>query len=258
MAKYKVIIFGELPIATKVAEWVRNNPRLELVGGVVQNKDAHNYDPWPDVPMFEAWCNKENVHIFQLNELLDAFEVGEVDLGLFCRYGKIVKSEIISLFKTGIINMHGALLPEFAGCYGCNFSIMFGNGKGGGTLHWVDAGIDTGDIIRRCEFDILSSDTAFDVFQKTEVVLYENMIDIVMPILEGNYTEPYIKQQELINKGYAYRYFKLGSIHDYKEITLSMDEEEITKIIRACDFPGHEPAWILDSEGKKIYLRYHF
>lgn len=258
MKKYKIIIFGELPIATKVAEWVISSPELELIGGVLQNKNAHNRDPWPDVPLFETWCNEKNIHLFTLDELLDTFEVGEIDLGLFCRYGKIVKGEIISLFKLGIINMHGALLPEFGGCYGSNFSVMFGDGKGGGTLHWVDTGIDTGDIIRRCEFDIFPDDTAFDVFQKTEVVLFENMIDIVLPILKGVYTEPYIKQQELIDKGYEHRYFKLGSIHDYKQITQDMDEEEITKIIRACDFPGHEPAWILDNNGKKIYLRYHY
>lgn len=258
MKKFKIIIFGELPIATKVAQWIKDNPELELVGGVLHNKSPHNYDPWSDVPMFETWCRKENVRLFTLETLLDTFEAGEIDLGIFCRYGKIVKSEIISLFKIGIINMHGGLLPEFGGCYNSNFSVLFGCDKGGGTLHWVDAGIDTGDIIRRCEFDILPQDTAYDVFQKTEIVLYENMIDIILPILKGTYTDPYIKQQELIDKGYGYRYFKLGSIHEYKQITLDMDEEEIMRIIRACDFPGHEPAWILDNCGKKIYLRYHY
>lgn len=258
MKKYKIIIFGDLPIATKVAEWVRNRSELELVGGVQQNKNAHNHDPWPDVPMFADWCNKENIRLFELDELLDTFEVGEVDLGLSCRYGKIVKNDIISLFKIGIINMHGGLLPEFGGCYSSNFSVIFGNGKGGGTLHWIDTGIDTGEIIKRCEFDILPNDTAFDVFQKTEVVLYENIIDIIIPILKGTYAEPYINQQELIDKGYEHRYFKLGSIHAYKQITLDMDAEEISKVIRACDFPGYEPAWILDKHGKKIYLRYHF
>lgn len=40
--------------------------------------------------------------------------------------------------------------------------------------------------------DILPDDTAFDVFQKTKVALYENMMDIIMPILKGTYTQPYI------------------------------------------------------------------
>lgn len=37
-----------------------------------------------------------------------------------------------------------------------------------------------------------------------------------------------------------------------------MTEKEIELRVRAFDFPGYEPAYFLDSNGKKVYLRYHF
>lgn len=257
MHKYKMIVFGDLPIASKVAGWVLKQPQLELLGAVLSNPNAHNHDPWQDVPMFEDFCNKEQVPLYTLDGLKSSFTEGEIDLGLFCRFSKIVKRDIISLFRLGIINMHGGLLPEFAGPYSSNYSVLFGSKKGGGTLHWVDEGIDTGDIIKRCEFEILSDDTGFSVFQKTQEALYENMVKVIMPILRGEW-KGYTKQKILLEQGYGHRYFKLGSLEEYKEIKKDMSEEEASRVIRACDFPGYEPAWVKDKNGKKIYLRYHY
>lgn len=254
MEKKKIVVFGDLPIATKVVQWIGNVEELELIGCVVSKPDAHNNDPWKDTPMLKEYCEENHIKVFQNSiELKELYEAKELDLGLSCRFSKILKKDIIDLFRIGIINMHGGLLPEFGGPYSCNYSILFGEGKGGGTLHWIDENIDTGDIIRRCEFDILPDDTAYDVFQKTQCALYENLIEVILPIINGDMSD-FISQQELINNGYAHRYFKLNSIEEYKEIDLNDSKENILKVVRAFDFPGYEPAYFV-VEGKKIYLR---
>lgn len=253
MGKYQIIIFGDLPIASKVAEWILEQDELELLGGVLSNPQAHNNDPW-DIPMFGEYCIENGIRLLTMEELKTEFCKGEISLGLSCRFGKIIKQDVIDLFQFGIINMHGGLLPEFAGPYSCNYSILFGNGKGGGTLHWIDSGIDTGDIIRRCEFDIISTDTAFTVFQKTQIALLENMKEVILPILHKK-IKTYTNQEELKAMGYEHHYFKKGSIDEYKCINLNrVSDEELVKIVRACDFPGYEPAYFIVN-GTKIYLR---
>lgn len=253
MEKKKIVIFGDLPIATKVAMGIKKMDGVELLGVVIGNDNPHNNDPWKDVECLEEYAKKNNIKIFTMGELKDNFERFSLDLGLLCRFSRIVKDDIISLFKFGMINMHGGLLPEFAGLYSCNYSILFGSKYGGGTLHFVDKGIDTGNVIKRCEFKITDDDTGFTVFQKTQKVLYEGMMEIIPLVLNAKIES--IPMQQLIEKGYESRYFNKKSINLYKEV--SKDElftEKGMRKIRAFDFPGYEPAYCI-IDGKKIYLR---
>ena len=131
---------------------------------------------------------------------------------------------------------------------------MCGNKTGGGTIHFIDEGIDTGAVIRRCEFNINENDTAYDLFQKTQKVLYENLKEILMKIdndekLQTKTLEEYIKE------GHINRYFNKKSLEGKKEIEIKdLNKKEALLKIRAFDFPGYEPAFV-KINGKKIYLR---
>ncbi|MCM1048300.1 MAG: hypothetical protein NC433_07740 [Clostridiales bacterium] len=249
----KIVVFGDLPIATKVCMWIKEESSLELIACVSSNPKAHNNDPWEDIPMLGDYCKANNILLYSYDDFKANYSKKSLDLGLCCRYNKIIKKTEIDIFKKGIINMHGGLLPEFAGSYSCNYSVLFNSKIGGGTLHWIDEGIDTGDIIRRCEFQIENDDTGYTVFQKTQKVLYENMIEIILPILNGEITE-FIAQKELLDKGYEHHYFDLKSIGRYKKINLSDSQDIIMRTVRAFDFPGYEPAYI-ECGSSKFYLR---
>ena len=83
-------------------------------------------------------------------------------------------------------------------------------------------------------------DTGYSVFQKTQLALYNNMVEYF---------------NERISKGYKHRYFNKKSILDYKEINNSdFETGDILYKIRAFDFPGYEPAYY-KFNGKKIYMR---
>lgn len=253
--KWNIVVFGDLPIASKVCEYILEQDELNLVGCVLSNPNAHNNDPWLDTPMLEDFCHNNNIKIFTLNELSALND--KLDLGLVCRFSKILKKKTIDLFDVGMINMHGGLLPEFAGPYSCNFSILYGSKMGGGTLHWIDEGIDTGDIIRRCEFVIEDKDTGYTVFQKTQIALCENMKEIIIPILKRQISG-YIDQNELIRQeGVERRYFKLGSIEQYKEIKPDDSEELMLRKVRAFDFPGYKPAYKIINDNI-VYLRMNY
>lgn len=245
-------VFGDLPIATKIVQYVLSNAEINLSAVIIGNESLHNNDPWLDTPCLVDFCMENGIETISLNEFNSKFLCGELDLGLACRFSKIIKKETIDVFKLGIINMHGGLLPEFAGLYSCNMSILYGAKRGGGTLHYIDERIDTGDILRRCEFDITEEDTGYTVFQKTQMSLYENMIDIIPQVLHA--TIKAIPMSTLLDKGLIARYFDKKSIFKYKEIRLDMSQEEIVRIVRAFDFPGYEPAFI-KINGEKIYMR---
>lgn len=227
----KVIVFGDLPIATKIVQYLEKMKDVEI-GVVIGNERPHNNDPWKDVPLLIDYCLENNIEMYSMEGLLETYKPGELCLGLSCRFSKIIKQPVINLFDNGIINMHGGLLPEFAGLCSVNQTLIHNSKLGGGTLHYIDEGIDTGDIIRRCEFEIEDNDTAYSVFQKTQVVLEKNLEEI-------NYNKKDLEK---------FRCLELKK----------MTEKEIELRVRAFDFPGYEPAYFLDSNGKKVYLRYHF
>jgi aminopeptidase-like protein/methionyl-tRNA formyltransferase/RimJ/RimL family protein N-acetyltransferase len=64
----------------------------------------------------------------------------------------IIKQSTIDLFGGKIVNLHETRLPQNRGGGGCSWQILRGNKLGACTLHLVDAGIDSGDIIMTKEF----------------------------------------------------------------------------------------------------------
>lgn len=253
MSKYKVIVFGDLPIATKVVIDLKKMQDIDLVGVVVGNNNPNNNDPWFDIPCLFEYAKNNDVPVLKLEELPTMFEINEIDLGLSCRFSRIIKSNIISLFNKGIVNMHGGLLPEFGGLYSANYSILFKSKIGGGTLHYIDKGIDTGDILRRCEFEITDDDTGLTVFQKTQEALFKNLIEIIPSVLDGSIKSKPIS--EYVKKGYPSRYFNKNSILEYKKISKQeLEDGSFIYKVRAFDFGDYEPAYIKVND-KKVYLR---
>lgn len=252
----KVIIFGDLPIATKIVMFLEKMTDVE-VGVVIGNEMPHNDDPWEDVPLLIEYCKEKNIECYTLTEISQQFEKNELTLGLSCRFSKIIKPDVIERFQHGVINMHGGLLPEFAGLCSVNHTILSGSNVGGGTLHYIDEGIDTGEIIRRCEIPVLPEDTAYDLFQKTQIVLEENMEAILPRALEGKL--PIVSRDELAGNGHVSHYYDKKDLELFRQIDLNaLDHDEIDRRIRGFDFPGYEPAYIVNKNGRKVYLRYNY
>lgn len=72
------------------------------------------------------------------------------DLIISVRFGQILKENVIQIPRLGVINLHSGLLPEYRGVLATFWSLLYGSGEYGYTLHRItDAGIDTGDMIER-------------------------------------------------------------------------------------------------------------
>lgn len=250
---HKIVVFGDLPIATKVSQWILGQDDMVLAGVVIGNENPNNNDPWPDTPLLADFAEENGVDRIILSEIPDRFAEGELDLGLLCRFSKIIKQDVIDAFRLGVINMHGGLLPEFAGLYSCNHEILCASPIGGGTLHYVDAGIDSGDVLARLEFPIEECDTGYSVFQKTQIVLYEGMISLIPDVLTGKAVG--VPLSNYAAAGRPQRYFNARSLEGEKTVDFkAMTDEEIARRVRAFDFPGHEPAYVF-VDGRKVYLR---
>ena len=97
-------------------------------------------------------------------EILDILKEAETDMVVLAGYLKILDPEIINAYKKRIINIHPALLPKFGGrdMYGLNVHksvINAGEKESGATVHYVDEGVDTGEIILQKKVPVMPGDT---------------------------------------------------------------------------------------------------
>lgn len=81
------------------------------------------------------------------------------DLGVSLAGSHIFTQDEIDRARLGIVNLHLAPLPEYRGRYSAGHALRNGEKEYGVTLHYVDAGIDTGPIIAARRFGIAKHET---------------------------------------------------------------------------------------------------
>ncbi len=89
-------------------------------------------------------------------ETLKKYDVGLV---LLAGYMKLVTPVIVDEFRNKIINIHPALLPSFPGLHVQRKAIEYRAKFSGCTVHFVDAGMDTGPIIIQAVVPVFQDDT---------------------------------------------------------------------------------------------------
>jgi methionyl-tRNA formyltransferase len=75
-------------------------------------------------------------------------------------YGQILRPAVLELPPLGCLNVHGSLLPELRGAAPIQWSILRGYSVTGVTTMFMDAGMDTGDMILKAETPVAAEDTA--------------------------------------------------------------------------------------------------
>lgn len=91
--------------------------------------------------------------------IVELLKKHQIDLIVLAGYMKIVSETLLSAYEGRIINIHPAYLPEFPGAHGIEDAWNAGVSQSGVTIHWVDAGVDTGQIIRQERVPRLPEDT---------------------------------------------------------------------------------------------------
>jgi phosphoribosylglycinamide formyltransferase 1 len=81
------------------------------------------------------------------------------DLVVSAGFMKLVGARFLTAFGDRYVNTHNALLPAFPGMHGPGDALRYGVKIAGATLHFADAGVDTGAIIAQVAVPVLDEDT---------------------------------------------------------------------------------------------------
>ena len=92
-----------------------------------------------------------------------------VEVLVLAGYMRMVGTPMLRDFRRRMINIHPSLLPKFPGLASWRQALEAGETTTGCTVHFVDAGMDTGEIIAQREVPILAGDTAETLHARIQI-----------------------------------------------------------------------------------------
>lgn len=92
------------------------------------------------------------------------------DLLVSAYFAQILKPEVLAIPRQGTLNVHPGWLPAYRGAMAYFWVLRNGEDRGGVTVHWIDAGVDTGEILARRACRIRPGVTQLQVLMWTAVV----------------------------------------------------------------------------------------
>lgn len=169
-------------------------------------------------------------------------------MGFSVLFDYLLHSDLIGLFSRGVINLHPSYLPYNRGQYPNVWSIIEGT-PAGATLHYIDNGIDTGDIIESRLVEVEPIDTGETLYRKLENASLELFKDTWPRIKNGNINK---HKNEYLNG----TYHRTNDVNRIDEIDMNKKyvAKDLINILRARTFLPYAGAYYIDN-GKKVYLR---
>ena len=112
-------------------------------------------------------------------ELVKLLRDAGVELVVLAGFMRVLKEPMLTAFPRRIINLHPSLLPKFPGVEAWKQALDAGEKITGCSVHYVDAGIDSGEIIAQRKVPVLPGDTAESLHARIQIAeraLYPEVI----------------------------------------------------------------------------------
>lgn len=139
----------------------------------------------------KEYAIEHNIKIYQPFKVRDNVEfineMEELKPDLFCvvAYGKILPQELLDIPKYGSVNVHGSLLPKYRGAAPIQWAILNGDKTTGVTTMFMEAGMDTGDMILKEEVEIGENETTGELWTRLAKIGGKLLVETVDLIEKG-------------------------------------------------------------------------
>ncbi|WP_075590621.1 methionyl-tRNA formyltransferase [Labilibacter marinus] len=239
----KVGYFADGPWSHKAFEKLIKDTSIEIKFIVPRNDTA-------DLTLKNA-ASKNNIpyiigHNINSNEFYQLVAKYNCDLFISMSYNQIFKRRILELPKLRTINCHAGKLPYYRGRNILNWVLINDEKEFGITVHYVDEGIDTGDIILQRTYPITDNDTYKTLLEKSYTECAQILYDSVKLVQENKIN--LIKQNDIHPVGF---YCGIRGNGD-EIINWQHNSRDIFNFIRAICTPGPMAQCYLKGQQIKI------
>ena len=155
-------------------------------------KKIFSFLPFISSPSILTFATKHNIPVYNIRtpnnkEFLKTLKELKPDV-IINQSQSIIKRELLSVPKYGVINRHNALLPKNRGRLTPFWVLFKKETETGVSIHFVDEGIDSGDIIVQEKFKVEKDETFNSLVKKNYKIAPEAMLKALDLIESGNYT----------------------------------------------------------------------
>lgn len=229
-SQMKTLFIGSGEIGVPALLALAASPEHDLLAVVTQpDRPAGRGQRLTGCPVKEA-ALREHLPIFQPEDVndpvpLEQLEYFAPDVIVVAAYGQILSQRLLDIPSKGCLNLHASLLPKYRGAACIQRAIRDGERETGLTVMWMDAGLDTGDILLQESTPIRMHDTAG--------IIHDRLADIAPKVL--------LKAMDLVATDEAPRIEQDGTLASYapklrKEdgrIDWSLTGDELDRHVRA-------------------------
>lgn len=245
----RILFLGNNWVAWQSIQWLKGQGE-DIVGLVIHPPETRKYG--------EEILHSTNVDpacVFDGSQLrepetLRAIEALRPDMGISAFFGYILSPEFLDMLPAGCVNIHPALLPYNRGAYPNVWSIVERT-PAGVTLHYIDEGIDTGDIIAQHEIPVEPIDTGESLYRKLEKACVD-LFKETWPLLRADQAP---RESQPLQAGTSHRTHDVIQI-DEIDLNRRYTARELIDVLRARTFPPHSGVFFRH-KGRKVYMRLH-
>jgi len=112
-------------------------------------------------------------------KFVEILRAEKVDLVVLAGFMRIVGPVFLAAYPRRIINIHPSLLPKYRGANAAAQALAAGDKMTGCTVHYVDAGVDTGEIIAQREVPVEPGDTADTLQARIQAAEHELLPSVI-------------------------------------------------------------------------------
>lgn len=186
------------------------------------------------------------------------------DLCVTAAFGQILSQEILDIPPLGNINVHASLLPKHRGAAPIAYAIMGGDKEAGVTTMFMDAGIDTGDMLLQEKTEIGESETCGELTARLSGIGAELLIRTLKELEAGTLTrfaqdEAEMTYDPMLEKGMGIADFtadadllrgRINGLNPWPCVSVPMNGERL-KLLRAVHAEGAgEPGTVITADPK--------
>ena len=225
----KLGYFADGPWSHKAFEMIINDKRLNMLFVVARFSK-------PD-QILKKLAEDNNIDFLVFENINSVSAVSRLkdyraDLFISMSYDQIIRKDLLKLPPKGFINCHAGALPFYRGRNVLNWVLINGESEFGITVHYIDEGIDTGDIILQKNYPIYLSDNYNTLLERSYDYCSDLLMKSLLMIVDNKVIR--IKQIDIDNIGsYCQRRLPGDEILNW-----NLESEKINNFVRGITFPG--------------------
>lgn len=173
------------------------------------------------------------------------------DYILCIHFPYVIPKEVLGISKRGVINLHPAYLPYNRRWHTPSWAIWEGTPYGA-TLHFMDEGIDTGDIIHQKRIEILPNDTADTLYKRAMKLELQVFKEAWPSIVYGTYT----RKPQPLEEGSSHRKTDIRAMQ-FVDINKQIKAGDLIRLLRALTTSDIKESAYFEANGKLYRMQLH-